>query len=132
MDAHETDLSNEAAALADILKWSVDLPDWQRDALRRLCGQSKLEASDIKALVAVCKGTENGIPLDATHVRDPAASHAVDSLGALHSLSHVNALAPGERLTFSKSGLTVIYGDNGPSYRFNDQSDHAPSRIAAD
>ncbi len=26
MDAQETDLSNEAAALADILKWSTDLP----------------------------------------------------------------------------------------------------------
>ncbi|SFD14793.1 AAA family ATPase [Tropicimonas isoalkanivorans] len=113
MDAHETDLSNEAAALADILKWSVDLPAWQRDALRRLCGQSKLEAADITVLVAVCKGTDKGSPLDATHVRDPAASHAVVSLGALHSLSHVNALAPGERLTFGKSGLTVIYGDNG-------------------
>ena len=49
MVAHETDLSNEAAALADILKWSVDLPAWQRDALRRLCGQSKLEAADITA-----------------------------------------------------------------------------------
>lgn len=113
MVAHETDLSNEAAALADILKWSVDLPAWQRDALRRLCGQSKLEAADITALVAVCKGTDKGSPLDAAHVRDPAASHAVVSLGALHGLSHVNALAPGERLTFGKSGLTVIYGDNG-------------------
>ena len=113
MVAHETDLSNEAAALADILKWSVDLPAWQRDALRRLCGQSKLEAADITALVAVCKGTDKGRPLDAAHVRDPAASHAVVSLGALHGLLHVNALAPGERLTFGKTGLTVIYGDNG-------------------
>ena len=108
MNAHETDLSNEAAALADILKWSVDLPAWQRDALRRLCGQSKLEAADINGLVAVCKGTEKGSPLDATHVRDPAASHAVVSPGALHSLSHVNALAPGERLTFGKSGYARV------------------------
>jgi energy-coupling factor transporter ATP-binding protein EcfA2 len=113
MDAQETDLSNEAAALADILKWSTDLPAWQRDALRRLCGQSKLETADITALVAICKGADGGSPLDTNHVRDPAASHAVVSLGALHGLSHVNALAPGERLTFGKSGLTVIYGDNG-------------------
>ena len=55
MDEQNTDLSNEAAALADILKWSVDLPGWQRDALRRLCGQTKLEPADIAALVAVCK-----------------------------------------------------------------------------
>lgn len=113
MEAQENDLSNEAAALADILKWSMDLPAWQRDALRRLCSQTKLEAADITTLVSICKGGAAGAPLDASHIRDPAASHAVVSLGALHNLSHVNALAPGERLSFGKSGLTVIYGDNG-------------------
>lgn len=113
MDAQDGDLSNEAAALADILKWSADIPAWQRDALRRLCGQAKLEPADLTSLVAICKAAEQGSPLDATHVRDPAASHAIVSLGALHGLSNVNALAPGERLSFGKSGLTVIYGDNG-------------------
>lgn len=113
MDGQDGDLSNEAAALADILKWSADLPAWQRDALRRLCSQPKLESADITTLVGICKATEQAAPLDASHVRDPAASHAVVSLGALHGLSHVNALASGERLSFGKVGLTVIYGDNG-------------------
>lgn len=113
MDGQDEDLSNEAAALADILKWSADLPAWQRDALRRLCSQPKLESADIITLVAICKAAEQGVPLDASHVRDPSASHAVVSLAALHGLSHVNALAPGERLSFGKAGLTVIYGDNG-------------------
>jgi energy-coupling factor transporter ATP-binding protein EcfA2 len=113
MEAQENDLSNEAAALADILKWSVDLPAWQRDALRRLCSQTRLEVSDITALVSICKAAEQGVPLDATHVRDPAASHAIVTLGALYGLSNVNALAPGERLSFGKAGLTIIYGDNG-------------------
>jgi energy-coupling factor transporter ATP-binding protein EcfA2 len=113
MDGQDGDLSNEAAALADILKWSADIPAWQRDALRRLCGQAKLEPADLMSLVAICKAAEQGSPLDATHVRDPAASHAVVSLGALHGLSNVNALAPGERLSFGKAGLTVVYGDNG-------------------
>ncbi len=113
MEAQGNDLSNEAAALADILKWSADIPAWQRDALRRLCSQTKLEAADITALVSICKAVEQGDPLDAAHVRDPVASHAVVTLGALHGLSHVNALAPGERLSFGKTGLTVIYGDNG-------------------
>ncbi|MCZ8295443.1 MAG: AAA family ATPase [Rhodobacteraceae bacterium] len=113
MEAQVNDLSNEAAALADILKWSADLPAWQRDALRRLCSQTKLEAKDITALVSICKAEEQGAPLDATHLRDPAASHAVVTLGALYGLSNVNALAPGERLSFGKTGLTVIYGDNG-------------------
>lgn len=45
METQENDLSNEAAALADILKWSADLPARQRDTLRRLCSQTKLEGS---------------------------------------------------------------------------------------
>jgi len=55
MEAQENDLSNEAAALADILTWSVDLPAWQRDTLRRLSNQNKLQVADITALVAICK-----------------------------------------------------------------------------
>nr|WP_309504533.1 AAA family ATPase [uncultured Roseovarius sp.] len=113
METQENDLSNEAAALADILKWSADLPAWQQDALRRLCSQAKLEPADITSLVDVCKGDAAAVALDASHVRDPTASHAVVSLGALYGLSHVNALATGERLSFGKSGLSVIYGDNG-------------------
>ncbi len=113
MNEESNDLSNEAEALADILTWSADLPGWQRDALRLLCGQTKLEPADITALVAVCKGDSPAVPLDTSHIRDPAASHAVVSLGALHGLVNVNALAPGERLSFGKTGLTVIYGDNG-------------------
>ncbi|CAM5547685.1 hypothetical protein FALB51S_00187 [Frigidibacter albus] len=113
MKAQVNDLSNEAVALTDILKWSSDLPAWQRDALRRLCSQTKLEATDITSLVSICKAVEQGAPLDATHLRDPAASQAVVTLGTLYGLSNVNALAPGERLSFAKTGLTVIYGDNG-------------------
>ena len=113
MDALEGDLSNEAAALADILTWSADLPAWQRDALRRLYSQTKLDATDITALASICKGADPAVPLDASHVRDPAASNAVVSLSSLHGLSNVNALEPGERLSFGKTGLTIIYGDNG-------------------
>ncbi len=113
MNKQEDDLSNEATALADILKWSADLPAWQRDTLRRLCNQPKLEATDVVELAAICKGLDQGTPLDASHIRDPAASHAVVTLGALYGLSNVNALAPGERLSFGKAGLTIIYGDNG-------------------
>lgn len=107
------DIADEAAALADILEWSVDLPLWQRDALRRLCEHSELTADDLSELANICKGGSGAIPLSADHVRDPAASHAVVSLAGLHSLENVNALATGERLTFCKNGLTIIYGDDG-------------------
>lgn len=106
--------TSEAIALASIVTWSADCPSWQRDALRRLYAQEKLEAADHDALLAICKGTTSAfVPLDATHVRAATAGSAVITLKALHSLQHVNALADGERLTFDKTGITIIYGDNG-------------------
>lgn len=105
--------STEAAALASIVVWSTDLPAWQRDALRRLCSNDRLEAADLEELLNICKGKVAGAPLAADHVRDPAAGLATVSLRALHSAQHVNAIVPNERLSFDKIGVTVIYGDNG-------------------
>lgn len=105
--------STEAAALTAILLWSADLPAWQRDALRRLCNDPTLTADDHAELVAILKGAAPAKPLTADDIRDPAAGNAVVTLAALYGLSNVNALAPGEKLSFGKSGLTVIYGDNG-------------------
>ena len=31
----------------------------------------------------------------------------------MHGVRHVNALAPDQRLTLHRVGLTIIYGDNG-------------------
>ena len=105
--------STEAAALSSILAWSADCPVWQRDALRRLCASDNLEAADLDQLLAICKGKATGRPLAAEHVRDPAANLATVTLRALHSAKHVNAIVPGQRLSFDKTGVTVIYGDNG-------------------
>lgn len=113
MTDNDADLSTEAAALADILAWSANIPGWQRDALRRLYSQVKLADTDIVDLTKLCKGDGTAVPIAPSHVRDATAGQAVVSLGALHGLSNVNALAPGERLSFGRTGLTVIYGDNG-------------------
>lgn len=106
-------LSSEAAALAAILRWSINSPAWQQDALRRLCTHGKLSAGDLDELLAVCKGETAAVPLQASDIRDPAAGGAVVTLVQLYGLENVNALAVGERLSFGKVGLTVIYGDNG-------------------
>jgi len=108
--------TSEAVALAAIVAWSAECPNWQRDALRRLCARDKLETTDFDELLALCKddgAAGGGQPLTANHVRDPSAGSAVVTLTALHGLQHVNALAIGERLTFDKTGITIIYGDNG-------------------
>lgn len=106
-------VSNEAAALADIVEWSKTCPAWQRDALRRLCLQDQLEPSDIAELTALCKDGATAQPLGAEHVKDAAASAVAVTLKSLHTVQHVNALAAGETLTFDKTGVTVLYGDNG-------------------
>lgn len=111
--AGQEEESSETQVLSEIVAWSGDCPSWQRDALRRLCSKDKLEKDDLESLLAICKGEQEGDPITADHIRDPAASNVEVSLTKLHNLQHVNALQPGETLTFQKSGLTVIYGDNG-------------------
>jgi energy-coupling factor transporter ATP-binding protein EcfA2 len=103
----------EAAALASIVAWSQDCPVWHRDALRRLCERDQLGAGDIDGLLAICKKEREGVPLTMEHVRDPAASLATVTLRGLHSMQHVNAIVPDQRLSFDKIGVTVVYGDNG-------------------
>ena len=105
---------SEAAALADILAWSKDCPEWQRDALRRLCVKGELDDADLDDLTVLCKSKGKGSePLAADHIPDPDAAAMAVTLRAIHGAENVNALKPGERLTFDKAGLTVVYGDNG-------------------
>lgn len=106
--------SSEAQALAEIISWSKDCPPWQRDALRRLCLNGELTADDINDLTGICRSNAaTAVPLTLDHIRDPRASVTAVTLRAMHELHNVNALAEGECLTFDKSGVTVVYGDNG-------------------
>ena len=105
---------SEAQALADILAWSKDCPGWQRDALRRLCTKGELDDADLDELMLLCKKKgEDCIELAAEHIPDPEAATTTVNLRAIHGAENVNALKPGERLTFDKAGLTVVYGNNG-------------------
>jgi energy-coupling factor transporter ATP-binding protein EcfA2 len=105
--------ATEATVLASIVKWSEDCPGWQRDALRRLCKAPDLDDTDAIELIAICKGEAAGRPLDASHVKAVAAGNPVITLRYVRDVKHVNALAEDENLTFTRSGLTVVYGDNG-------------------
>lgn len=62
---------------------------------------------------ASCFGASPAIPLDATHLRDPSRDQGEVYLRQVHGVRHVNALAPDQRLTLHRVGLTIIYGDNG-------------------
>ena len=105
---------SEAAALKDILTWSKACPAWQRDALRRLCTKGELDGADLEDLTALCKSKgKGGAALTEQHIPDPESTAMTVNLGAIYSVANVNALKEGERLTFDKKGVTVVYGDNG-------------------
>lgn len=106
-------MTTEAEALANILIWSADSPNWQRDALRRLAAEGSVDAAGLDELVAICKGRAPAVPLAAAHLRDPNRDQGEVYLRQVHSVRHVNALAPDQRLTLHRVGLTIIYGDNG-------------------
>jgi len=106
-------MTTEAEALADILAWSADRPGWQRDALRRLATQERLEDDEIDVLTEICKGNGAEAPLAAGDLRAPGNGRGEVYLRQIHGVSHVNALAPDQRLTLRRVGMTIIYGDNG-------------------
>ena len=56
---------------------------------------------------------KGSVPLAADHIPDPDAAAMAVTLRGIRGAENVNALKPGERLTFDKAGLTVVYGDNG-------------------
>ena len=114
MDTEQEGTSSEAQALADIFEWSKSRPKWQRDALRRLCTQGELNASDLDELTALCKAVGDGsVSLAEGHIPNPEAAASVVKLRSIRDVENINALKPGERLTFEGVGLTVVYGDNG-------------------
>lgn len=108
------------SALDEILTWSASAPAWLRDALRRIVTSAELTETDIAELAELCKvphGLNGGQtkapePLSAEHLPTPSDVGDVALLTLTH-VADVNALAPGETLTFARYGLTIVYGDNG-------------------
>ena len=107
--------------LQEILKWSNNLPAWQSDAIGRLFEKEELSTEDLDDLYALLKD-EHGIEdkkgrkasrLSADQIPVSATSSIQIKLIAMKDLRNVNAIALGQRLSFSSQGLTLIYGDNG-------------------
>ena len=110
------------ALLNDILKWTESLPSWQRDACRRLLQKEDgLEEADHSELYTLLK-KENEIEVDDAvaavslsneHIPAERAPGETVALVALRELVNVNQIPSDQTLTFSETGMTVIYGGNG-------------------
>ena len=103
--------------LAEILTWSKDRPDWQRDALRRLVLTSELDEADIDSLTEICKSghgladEQEVVHLGKEHLPADGAHTGRVNVHSIYHKRGVNALAEDQTLKFG-SGLTVVYGDN--------------------
>ena len=105
---------SQAQALADILAWSETRPGWQRDALRRLCTTGELVESDLNELTDLCiSGGQGHDPLTAGHLPSVDTDNATVNIRSVHGVADVNALGRGQRLSFDKRGMTVVFGGNG-------------------
>lgn len=106
--------STDAEALADIVVWSADRPAWTRDALRLLLNTDELDGPQLEALYqSALSSAEPSAPIADTDVRSAKFSSVEVTLKAVIKPEDVNALASDQSLSFEKSGLTIVYGDNG-------------------
>jgi len=107
------------SVLLEVVEWASGLSGWVQDGLRRIVQQAQLTDVDIAELAELCKkahglSESQVVPTPISEMDVPAASAGEDlALVSLKHVGDVNALAPGESLTFSPTGLTVVYGDNG-------------------
>lgn len=117
-------LSLTVSAPHEILKWSADRPDWQRDALRRIIAIGDISKSGLAELERLCRKTHSADaaeeppisaePLTADHLPPPPTAATSVTLLAIGGLQRVNRLPSDQVLTFGAApGLTVVYGDNG-------------------
>ncbi|MEM5500437.1 AAA family ATPase [Ahrensia kielensis] len=106
--------------LNTVLSWSQNRPLWQRDALRRIVLGGYPDEDSLREILALCKKehgdqtvtlTAQSLTTDHLPV-DPGAGESV-SLGKIENVVGVNQLANGQTLEFEKSGLTIVYGQNG-------------------
>lgn len=110
------------ALLDDILEWTKTLPEWQRDAARRLFqkpeGLSDQDYSELYALLRAAhdlpgEGNLTPTPLSEDHLPSSSASSTEFVLKTLRDLKHVNCIAPDQSLCFEPTGMTVVYGGTG-------------------
>jgi len=102
--------------LDDILTWSNNLPDWQRDALRRIfAANGQLTAQDlaeIRAMLEGATGAPKPTPLTKSHIPTMGSGTSTVLQGLSH-LNNVNGFPNGRELVMADKGVTVIFGENG-------------------
>ncbi len=110
-----------SSVLNEILEWGRSLPGWEQAALAKILERGDLGASDYDEILQ-CLLEDAGLGTASTPrtpfaCPQPQEAPQADGNGgaklvSLSSLENVNALVPGQKLTFGPH-LTTIYGENG-------------------
>ncbi len=96
-----------------IFDWSLELPDWQRGLLRKLCDGPLDEAARAEVLAALCGDSGAALPpLKLGDLPADETEYGVVELRQIRNLRNVNRLAEDQALRFGP-GLNVVFGENG-------------------
>ncbi|HEX6601115.1 MAG TPA: AAA family ATPase, partial [Solirubrobacterales bacterium] len=96
-----------------IYDWSLELPDWQRALMRKLCDGPLDEAGRAEVLAALCGDAEPALaPLQLSDLPADEAEYGTVELRQIRNLRNVNRLAEDQALRF-EPGLNVVFGENG-------------------
>ena len=107
--------------LIDIIDWVEDKPLFWQEAISKIIRNKSLTQDDIDELVGICKFEHDIIDLEYESFNIDELKKLVSSsevqqsimLSKIKNNENINALKDNSELTFSNTGLTGIYGDNG-------------------
>lgn len=97
---------------ANIISWIKSLNVWQQELAYRLLSNDYVSTEDIDIIISILSGDveyeEKAFPIISAYGNNVAIQ-----LKSIKDISNIEMLSPRNPLTFSPSGLTVIYGNNG-------------------
>jgi hypothetical protein len=100
----------------EIVVWAQGQPAWRQNIIAKSARGQSINDTEISSIADALVDGSARITAHPVQVHDlPTGSVTAKrvSLTAVGGLKNVNALQPGQTLTFGEEGLTIIYGDNG-------------------
>jgi hypothetical protein len=98
----------------DITEWADSRPLWQQQLLQTLAAGVPITEAEIAAAIdALLDPPGTPAPTKPLNLALASTDEFTVTLAALRGCKGVNALTDDQELSFSTTGLTVVYGDNG-------------------
>ena len=98
----------------ELATWVNSRADWQKAAVARFCRNETLNDADMIEIADQLIGGRHPVAPNIAAADIPGSTGAGDAvtLSAVSEVAGINALLPGQVLSFSTRGLTIIFGNN--------------------